>query len=132
LKEEVFQERFYQENKSVVEAKIEDLEFYLKDTFTKLWRFFSFVAIAGPLEKHKAYMTSESLQRQLPKYWGHDCDFLALNLFRVISEGQELARIYMHQFVDRVYKVLTCDNYRDRMKFCFSLLDFDGDGIVKA
>lgn len=49
--------------------------------FLKLWRFFNFVAVPPPAphtewEKHKAYITHDSLERQLTKYWGHECLFL--------------------------------------------------------
>ncbi len=68
----------------------------------------------------------------MPKYWGHKIEFLSQQLFRVITGGVKLARVYFPDFVEKIYKTLICTDYRERMKFVFNFLDIDQDGIIKA
>lgn len=72
----------------------------------------------------------------MPKYWGHECDFLTKSLFRVLSEAKQdaiqLSRVYFHQFIEKFYMALTLEVLRDRMKFCFKMIDTDGDGVING
>lgn len=68
----------------------------------------------------------------MPKYWGHKIEFLSQQLFRVITGGVKLARVYFPDFVEKIYKTLICTDYREKMKFVFKFLDIDQDGIIKA
>lgn len=72
------------------------------------------------------------MERQIAKYWGHECDLLSQNLFRVISGGVKFSRVYFAQFIEKFYNILTNEVYRERMKFCFNIFDVDQDGILKA
>ena len=113
-----------------MEADLEDHEFYLKDIYHRLWRSFSFLAVPVPKPftewaKDKAYMTVDSMKSNLPKFMGHECEFLVTNLFRVLSDNHDLNRVYFNQYIEKLYKVLTAENYRDRMKLCFTMLDMD-------
>ena len=53
----------------------------LQKDYEKLWRFFSFCAVPvkapyTELKPYEAYMTQETLEKGLPKYFGHDCELL--------------------------------------------------------
>ena len=69
IKEEGFLERWQLGLKSKEELVIDEYDIMLGEPlFNKLWRFFSFVAVPPPAphpewEKHKAYITHDSLER---------------------------------------------------------------------
>lgn len=87
--------------------------------FQKLWRFFS--ALCTPLlhpytelEQHKAYITAESFENKLPKYFGHKCDFLAVRLFNYLSDGVKKARVYFGPFLEKFYCQLWMGEPREK------------------
>lgn len=69
LKDEAFKERWHLQTRSKEEAVIDEYDIMLGEPlFSKLWRFFSFVAVPPPAtytewEKHKAYITHDSLEK---------------------------------------------------------------------
>lgn len=70
---------------------------------------------------------------KLPKYWGHDCEFLSKQLFRVLSDDCRIGRVYFKTFLDRLYQpMFNAADVRTKMHFVFKLLDTDQDGILKA
>lgn len=69
--------------------------------------------------------------KYLPKYWGHECEFLAKNLFRVLSNGCQLAHVLFKDFLDNFYTVLwKSEDNRNKMHFIFKMLDIDSDNIL--
>lgn len=103
--------------------------------FNKMWRFFS--ALCPPLqppqterEIHKSYLTFESMEQFLPKYFGHKCDFLVQGIFQLLSNDVKLSRVYFKTFLERFYFALWSENPREREKFIFKLIDNDKDGII--
>ena len=106
-----------------------------EDMFQRMWGFFK--ALCPPLlhpfterEQHKAYITAESFEKNLPKYFGHKCDFLAVRLFHYLSEGVRIARVYFRIFLEKFFCLLWMSEPREKQRFVFSLLDTDGDGII--
>jgi len=64
-----------------------------------LWRFFNYICGDPPepykeWEQHQAFTTLEKVEKYLPKYWGHQIDFLTSQFFLTLSDGNKLARVY--------------------------------------
>ncbi len=79
-----------------------------EDNFRKIWKFFK--SICAPplapytvLEPTKAFITYESMMEKFPLFWGHECNYLKEQLFRVLSNDCKLSKINFKQFIDRFY-----------------------------
>ena len=137
FKESIFKDRYNLAMKTPMQTMLEEqYQYSIGDDYLKMWRFFE--ALCEPpqppftkLEKHTAFITYDSMLRFLPKYWGHECEFLAKSLFRVLSNDCRLAHVMFKDFLDRFYSVLwkTEDN-RPKMQLVFRMLDIDSDNVI--
>ena len=67
----------------------------------------------------------------MPLYFGHKTDFLSERLYKLMSQGITLRRIYMIDFIKLFYFPLYYeDKNKSRNKFVLDLLDLDGDGNI--
>ena len=139
--ENVFQERYYQLHKTKEQAILEEFQEDLgEETFNKLWNFFKFISGHPPppyeqWETHTAFTTQDKVRRLLPKWWGHPCDFLKEVMFQSMSsQNNSLARLYFFEFIPKFWIPLTSRSaeFKERMRIVFNMLDFDGDGFLKA
>lgn len=80
----------------------------------------------------KCFMTQQSLQLNLKKYFGHKTNFLDARLYHVLSKGQVNRRIYFDQFIDNFYYPLFEHPPIVKASFMFKMLDFDNDGYLHA
>jgi Ca2+-binding EF-hand superfamily protein len=56
---------------------------------------------------------------------------LIQRIFALLSDGIKLSRVYFKTFIEKFYFRLWHEHPREREKFIFDLLDWDGDGIIK-
>ena len=77
-------------------------------------------------------MTYESFKTQLPKYFGHQVDFLAIRLFSFLAGNQTLRRIYFPEFLEKLNFLFKDESTQDKLNFVFFLLDWDQDGVLTA
>ena len=67
----------------------------------------------------------------MPLYYGHKTDFLSERMYKILSDGVTLRRIYVTDFIKLFYFPLYFeDKNKSRNKFALDLLDLDGDGNI--
>lgn len=137
FKESVFRMNQLNKNKTRDQADIEEYQERYEKDYNRMWRVFHALCVPVPKpydkwEHHKAYINFESMERNLPNYLGHECDFLSQHLFRHLSNDCKIGRVYFKTWLDEIFAPLWLKEPRDKMHLVFKLLDTDNDGILKA
>jgi hypothetical protein len=78
----------------------------------------------------KTFLTSDSVEKGVNKYFGHKCTFFGQRLYAVLAKGRPLWRVYFNEFIEGFYNVMIdpLASNRSKSSFIFSMMDFDMDG----
>lgn len=138
FKENVFRERLNQQSKSQAQVALEEQEALLgEEIYKKLWKHFESLCPKAkkPMDKwepHLANLTLESFEKKLPLCMQNECEWLVKQMWRLLSDDCDIARVYFKTYIERIYTPLFSKDPRVQMGFIFKLLDTDSDGILKA
>jgi hypothetical protein len=73
-----------------------------------IWRFFVALSHNGKTEVHKTrvFLTRDSIQKNLPLYFGHATEFLSKRLHMVLTNDRPLCHVYINEFISKLYMPL--------------------------
>ncbi len=72
------------------------------------------------------------MEKKLKLYFGHRCDFLSERFYFFLSGNMPSSRIYFKAFYDKLQQTLFSPLLRDQMKFFFTFLDIDYNGLLNG